>query len=78
MLVRGLLYLMKGCLGGAIAEVGPVLALPASMRVASVTAYTERLSKRLQQSRHNGAAGVHELRQRLALFSAEALSGKEP
>ena len=69
----GLAYLMKDSLDGAIAEVEPVLTLPASMRVATVTAYTERLSRRLQQPRYHEAGGVRELRERLAQFGAEAL-----
>lgn len=69
----GLAYLMKDSLDGAIAEVEPVLTLPASMRVATVTAYTKRLSRQLQHPRYHGAVGVRELRERLAQFDAEAL-----
>ena len=68
---------MRDSLDGAIEEVKPVLALPPSMRVATVTAYTERLSKRLQQIRYNDAAGVQELRERLAQFYAAALQDTE-
>jgi DNA-binding transcriptional regulator YiaG len=45
----GIAHLLNGHLDGAAAEVKPVLALPSSMRVATVTAYTERLRRRLEQ-----------------------------
>jgi hypothetical protein len=70
-------HLMKGSLDGTIAEVEPVLALPPSMRVATVTAYTERLRRRLEHPRYNDAAGLRELRERLAQFSADALQDIE-
>jgi DNA-binding transcriptional regulator YiaG len=70
----GIAHLLKGSLDGAIAEAEPVMALPSSMRVATVTAYTERLRRRLGHSRYNGAAGVHELTERLVQFHADALS----
>lgn len=70
-------HLMKGSLDGTLAEVGPVLALPSSMRVATVTAYTERLRRRLEHPRYRGA-GSRELRERLAHFSADALQDIEP
>jgi transcriptional regulator with XRE-family HTH domain len=65
-------YLMRHSLEGTFAEVEPVLALPPGMRVATVTAYAERLRRQLQHSRYDGAAGVLELRDRLAQFGAEA------
>jgi DNA-binding transcriptional regulator YiaG len=70
----GIAHLLNGSLDGASAEVEPVLALPSSMRVATVTAYTERLRRRLEQPRYNGAAGVRELSERLVQFNADALS----
>ena len=70
----GIAHLLNGSLDGAAAEVEPVLALPASMRVATVTAYTERLRRRLEHPRYNGAAGVRELSERLVQFNADALS----
>jgi hypothetical protein len=73
----GIAHLLNGSLDGAVAEVEPVLALPPSMRVATVTAYTERLRRRLEHPRYNGAAGVHELSERLAQFTADALSDIE-
>jgi len=66
-------HLMKGSVDGAAAEVAPVLALPPGMRVATVTAYTERIRKRLGNPRFNGAAGVRELMEDLAAFRAGAL-----
>jgi hypothetical protein len=69
----GIAHLLNGSLDGAVAEVEPVLSLPPSMRVATVTAYTERLRRRLGHPRYNGAAGVHELSERLAQFNADAL-----
>ena len=51
-----------------------MLALPPGMRVATVTAYTERLRRRLAHPRYNGAAGVRELSERLVRFNADALS----
>jgi hypothetical protein len=70
----GIAHLLNGSPDGAAAEVEPVLALPSSMRVATVTAYTERLRRRLEHPRYNGAAGVRELGERLAQFNADALS----
>ncbi len=70
----GIAQLLKGSLDGAITEVEPVLALPPSMRVATVTAYTERLRRRLGHPRYNGAAGVHELTERLVQFHADSIS----
>ncbi len=70
----GIAHLMNGSLDGAVVEVEPVLALPASMRVATVTAYTERLRRRLEHARYNGAAGVRELSEQLVQFNADALS----
>ena len=51
----GIAHLLNGSLDGAVAEVEPVLALLPSMRVATVTAYTERLRRRLDHPRYNGA-----------------------
>jgi hypothetical protein len=73
----GIAHLLNGSLEGAVAEVDPVLALPPSMRVATVTAYTERLRRRLEHPRYDGAAGVRELGERLAQFKADALPDKE-
>ena len=70
----GIAHLLNGSLDGAVAEVEPVLALPPGMRVATVTAYTERLRRRLAHPRYNGAAGVRELSERLVQFNADALS----
>ena len=73
----GIAHLLNGSLDGAVAEVEPVLALPPGMRVATVTAYTERLRRRLEHPRYNGAAGVRELGERLAQFKADALPDTE-
>jgi tetratricopeptide (TPR) repeat protein len=73
----GIAHLLAGSLDGAVAEVEPVLALPPSMRVATVTAYTERLRRRLEHPRYNGATGVRELGERLAQFKADALQDTE-
>jgi hypothetical protein len=73
----GIAHLLNGSLDGAVAEVEPVLALPSSMRVATVTAYTERLRRRLEHPRYNGAAGVRELGEQLAQFNADALADTE-
>ena len=73
----GIAYLLNGSLDGAVAEVEPVLALPPGMRVATVTAYTERLRRRLEDPRYNGAAGARELGERLAQFKADALPDTE-
>jgi hypothetical protein len=73
----GIAHLLKGSLDGAINEAEPVLTLPPGMRVATVTAYTERLRRRLEHPRYNGAAGVHELSERLVRFHADALSDVE-
>jgi tetratricopeptide (TPR) repeat protein len=73
----GIAHLLTGSLDGAVAEVEPVLALPPSMRVATVTAYTERLRRRLDHPRYDGAAGVRGLGERLAQFKADALPDAE-
>jgi tetratricopeptide (TPR) repeat protein len=73
----GIAHLLNGSLDGAAAEVEPVLALPPGMRVATVTAYTERLRRRLEQPRYNGAVGVRELGERLARYKADALPDTE-
>jgi tetratricopeptide (TPR) repeat protein len=73
----GIAHLLNGSLDGAVAEAEPVLALPPGMRVATVTAYTERLRRRLEHPRYNGAPGVRELGEQLAQFNAEALSDAE-
>jgi len=73
-LSAGMAHLLKGSPDGAAAEAEPVLALPPGMRVATVTAYTERLRRRLGHPRYNGAAGVRELGERLVQFNADALS----
>ena len=73
----GIAHLMNGALDGAAAEIKPVLALPSSMRVATVTAYTERFRRRLGNPRYNRAAGVLELGERLAQFNADALPDLE-
>ena len=70
----GIAHLLNGSLDGAVAEVEPVLALPPCMRVATVTAYTERLRRRLEHPRYNGAAGVRELSEQLMQFNTDALS----
>jgi len=69
----GIAHLLNGSLDGAVAEVEPVLALPPSMRVATVTAYTERFRRRVEHPRYNGASGVHEVSDRLVQFNADAL-----
>jgi len=73
----GIAHLLNGSPDGAAAEVEPVLALPPGMRVATVTAYTERLRRRLEHPRYNRAAGIGELADRLAQFNADALSDPE-
>lgn len=73
----GIAHLMNGSVDGAAAEIEPVLALPSSMRVATVTAYTERFRRRLGSPRFAGAAGVSGLAERLAQFNADALPDLE-
>ena len=73
----GIAHLLNGSLDGAAAEVEPVLDLTPSMRIATVTGYTERLRRRLEHPRYNGAAGVRELSERLAQFDADALSDRD-
>jgi hypothetical protein len=73
----GIAHLLNGSLDGAVAQVEPVLALPPSMRVATVTAYTERLRRRLEHPRYHDATGVRDLGERLAQFKADALPDTE-
>ena len=69
----GIAHLLNGSVDGAVAEVEPVLALPPGMRVATLTAYTERLRGRLEHPGYKGVTGVRELGERLAQFKADAL-----
>ena len=73
----GIAHLLNGSPDGTAAEVEPVLALPHGMRVATVTTYTERLRRRLDHPRYDGAAGIRDLANRLAQFTADALSDPE-
>jgi hypothetical protein len=64
---------MNGSLDGAVADVVPVLGLPPNMRVGTVTAYTDKLSHRIEHPRYREAAGVSDLKENLAQFKADAL-----
>jgi transcriptional regulator with XRE-family HTH domain len=68
-----LAYLDQGDLDAAAAEVAPVLELPPELRVATVTAYTDNLSRRLASSRLRGVRGAEELRVAARQFATEAL-----
>jgi transcriptional regulator with XRE-family HTH domain len=60
-------------LDAATAEVAPVLKLPPELRVATVTAYTDNLSRRLAAPRLRGVRQAEELRAAALQFAAEAL-----
>lgn len=65
----GIAHLDNGDLEAAVAEVSPVFDIPPELRVATVTAYTDNLTRRLL--RGNRTAG--ELLDRLRVFTREAL-----
>jgi hypothetical protein len=65
--------LSKGCLEGAIAEVTPVLTLPAELRVSTVTAYMDDLDRKLSQPNLSGNRAALELKQGIREFNSAAL-----
>lgn len=68
-----LAHLDRGDLDAATAEVAPVLDLPPELRVATVTAYTDNLSRRLASPRLRGVRQAEELRTAARQFAADAL-----
>lgn len=73
----GIAHLMNGSLEHAIAEVAPVLTLPADLRVATVTGYSESLQKRLNEHRFAGNQIATDLRRELVQFNRGALLDDE-
>lgn len=69
----GIAHLDRGDLEPAVAEVTPVLDLPPELRVATVTAYTTRMARRLRHRRFRGNASAGELLNELRVFTLEAL-----
>jgi hypothetical protein len=64
---------MKDSLDAMIHEVTPVLTMSPDFRIATVTAYTRRLARILDDKRFRGNGDVAELRQRIAEFDSVAL-----
>lgn len=65
-------HLMKGSLDGAIEEVTPALALPAVLRVATVTAYLYKLDERLNAPCFAASTQATSLRQQIQEFNSAA------
>ncbi|WP_211261453.1 hypothetical protein [Pseudonocardia acaciae] len=70
----GIAHLMNGSLDEVVEEVTPVLTLPPELRVATVTAYVDRLDRSLGRNQFRGSKMVLELRKGLREFSARAVS----
>jgi hypothetical protein len=70
----GIAHLMTGSLDGALHEVTPVLALPPELRMATVTAYIDRLDQRLAHTRFQGSKVANELSKNLKEFNSNAVS----
>lgn len=68
----GIARLMQGELDAAEAEVAPVFDLPVGLRVATVTAYTERLDRHLRHERFRRSPIAVDLRERLGEFTLAA------
>lgn len=69
----GLARLAKGELDGVAEEVRPIFELPPGLRVATVTAYVEKLDRRLSQQRLHSSEATY-LRQMCREFNSTALS----
>lgn len=70
----GIAHLQKDSLDGAVAEVTPMLSLNPELRVATVTAYLDRLEQQLHQSRFHASKEAIQLRQEIRDFNSTALS----
>ncbi len=68
----GIARLMQGDLDAAEAEVAPVFDLPVGLRVATVTAYTERLDRHLRHERFRRSPIAVDLREKLEEFTLAA------
>lgn len=66
-------YLDRGDVDAAADEVAPVLDLPPELRVATVTAYTGNLARRLRARRFRGSQAGGQLLHDLRVFTLEAL-----
>jgi hypothetical protein len=67
----------RGDLDAAIDTIVPVLDIPPDLRVATVTAYTDNLARRLNDPRLRRARAVAALRSQIREFSSAALPRKE-
>lgn len=70
----GIAHLMQGNLDGVIEEVTPTLTLAPERRVATVTAYADRLRRRLNQPKYRSDKRALELQEQLREFHATALT----
>lgn len=73
-------WIMKSDLGGACAEIDPVMDIAPQYRMATITGYTRQIRKRLQQRRFLRDATAMQIRARLEDFESAALDGtaREP
>jgi hypothetical protein len=72
----GIAHLSKGSLEAAIGEVAPVLDMAPELRISTVTAYIDRLDRKLGHSRFKGDNDVADFRQRIQYFKSTALSSE--
>jgi len=73
----GIAHILNGSLDGAVAEVTPVLTLPADRRVSTVTGYMDNLARRLRHPTLNGNKNAAELRRGIIEFNEQALPNIE-
>ena len=76
----GIACIIADDLQRALAEITPVMTLAPEYRMATITAYTMQIDKRLRQRRFARDATAMEIRSRVCEFNAGALarSGREP
>jgi hypothetical protein len=71
---RGLIaHLQEGQLDGMAEDIGPVLAMPPDMRIATVTGWLNDLDTELRIGRHASCALASSLRHQIRDFTATAL-----
>jgi hypothetical protein len=70
----GIARIIADDLQGALAEITPVMTLAPEYRMATITAYTAQIDKRLQQRRFAHNVTATDIRSRVREFNAEALA----
>lgn len=69
----GIAHILNGSLDGAVAEVTPVLALPADRRISTITGYLDNLLRRLRHPTLKGNKNAAELCHGIIEFNKQAL-----